>query len=317
MTRSPGSRRSDRELARLASRDALAAGLADALAIMAASLTVVGVLAVAVASPGLDSRPDRDARPARAGVVRQRSTTRRMQHGSSRRTWRRVDVLDLVDHVPAVRDPLEPRPAPPRRPVIALECVSARYEERTAGARTSGSPARARRPRGTRRAERIAARRPSRASCCFLDPELGRVTIAGHDIREYRQEDVRATFALAGQDAHLFDTTIRANLELARPAATDGELWAALRRARLADWVVAPPRAGHTCRSGGARALRRPTRSTRGRSGLLADAPVLLLDEPTAHPITRQPKSAPRRLRRGGRPISTADHTSSRRTRPC
>jgi ABC-type multidrug transport system fused ATPase/permease subunit len=118
----------------------------------------------------------------------------------------------------------------------------------------------------------------------FLDPELGRVTIAGHDIREYRQEDVRATFALAGQDAHLFDTTIRANLELARPAATDGELWSALRRAQLADWVGSlhlglDTRVGVEGLelSGGQRARLVVARA------FLADAPVLLLDEPTAH----------------------------------
>ena len=62
----------------------------------------------------------------------------------------------------------------------------------------------------------------------FLDPEQGRVTIGGRDVRELRQEDVRATFALAGQDAHVFNSTIRANLSLARPGATDAELEDAL-----------------------------------------------------------------------------------------
>ena len=50
----------------------------------------------------------------------------------------------------------------------------------------------------------------------FLDPEEGRVTIGGRDLRELRQEDVRRTFALAGQEAHVFDSTIRENLRLAR-----------------------------------------------------------------------------------------------------
>jgi ABC-type transport system involved in cytochrome bd biosynthesis fused ATPase/permease subunit len=57
----------------------------------------------------------------------------------------------------------------------------------------------------------------------FLDPAEGRVTIGGHDLREYRQEDVRATFALAGQDAHLFDSTIRENLRL-RAGAEEADL---------------------------------------------------------------------------------------------
>ena len=57
------------------------------------------------------------------------------------------------------------------------------------------------------------------------------MSLDGRDLREYRQRDVRGTFALAGQEAHVFDSSIRANLLLARPAATDQELGLALRRA--------------------------------------------------------------------------------------
>jgi len=278
----------DRELVRLSRRDALAAGVADALLILVAGLTVVGVLAVAVAahdSGALDrvllatlallALASFDAVAPLPAAARELSGTL----ASGRR------VLELTEREPTVREPDAPRHAPTRPAVVALEGVTARYPSAEEPA-LSGVDLR------LEPGKRIALVGPSGAGKTtvtnlllrFLDPEEGRVTIDGGDLRDYRQQDVRAMFALAGQDAHVFNSTIRANLELARPESSDEELWDALRRAQLASWVAALPDALDTLvgedgtqLSGGQR-----QRLTLARA-LLSGAPVLLLDEPTAH----------------------------------
>ena len=105
----------------------------------------------------------------------------------------------------------------------------------------------------------------------FLDPELGRVTLAGRDLRDYRQDDVRHVIAVAGQDSHLFSASIRRQRapRLGREA-TEDEVEQALRRARIWDWVCPASRwARHAGRRGRMRAVRAASgsgSSWRGRS---------------------------------------------------
>ena len=109
------------------------------------------------------------------------------------------------------------------------------------------------------------------------------MTLAGRDLRDYRQEDVRRAIAVAGQDSHLFSTRSARTSRLGRPDATDGEIEDALGRAQIWDWVRGLPD-GWT-RSSARRAASSPAASGSAscRPRAARGAPVLVLDEPTAH----------------------------------
>ncbi len=118
----------------------------------------------------------------------------------------------------------------------------------------------------------------------LYDVDAGAVRIGGTDVRDLTSASLRATLGMVTQDGHLFHDTVRANLLLARPDATDDELWDALGRARLADVVRSLPDGLDTVvgergyrLSGGER-----QRMTIARL-LLARQRVVILDEATAH----------------------------------
>ncbi|MBO0866601.1 MAG: ABC transporter ATP-binding protein, partial [Mycobacterium sp.] len=75
----------------------------------------------------------------------------------------------------------------------------------------------------------------------LYDVDSGAVRLSGIDVRDLTTASLRQTVGLVTQDGHLFHESIRSNLQLAAPEATDEVLWSALRRARLADVVAEMP----------------------------------------------------------------------------
>jgi ABC-type transport system involved in cytochrome bd biosynthesis fused ATPase/permease subunit len=116
------------------------------------------------------------------------------------------------------------------------------------------------------------------------DPDAGRVTLGGVDVRELAQDDLRRTAVLIASDAHLFTTSIRNNLTLARPGADDADVLAALEAVGLGAVVRELPEGLDTLvgEDGGQFSGGQRRRLIVAR-GLLSAAPLLIADEPAAH----------------------------------
>ena len=118
----------------------------------------------------------------------------------------------------------------------------------------------------------------------FWDPDRGAVRLAGADARRYRLDDLRGRVALVAQDTYLCHLTLRENILLARPGASEAEIAAAVERASLGEFVAALPEGLDTVVG------ERGTRLSGGQRqrvaiarAFLKDAPILILDVAPSH----------------------------------
>ncbi len=293
-------RAADGRLAMLARRDGVAAGAATALGSAMAGGSVVAVLLVAI--PAVHSGTLAGVLLAAIallvfaafeGLAPLPLAARRLR--ACAEAAGRLE--ELCAREPSVRDPAHPR-ALPAEGELVVEDLSARYAPQEPWVLEHVSlrlaPGR-----------RVALMGPSGAGKStlaqllvrFRDPDTGSVRIGGVDLRELSQDDVRRAVTIAAQDAHLFNTTLRENVLLARREASEEELWEAFEAAGAAAWVRTLPDGLDTLvgEDGGALSGGQRQRVALARA-LLGDARFLVLDEPTAHLDAATAESAMRAI---------------------
>ncbi|GAA0575381.1 thiol reductant ABC exporter subunit CydC [Actinomadura livida] len=280
--------RLDRDFTRATARSATTAGAGAAISALAGGLAVWGSLAVglpAVRSGVLDGvllavivLLPLAAFEVVAGLPLAAQYMERVRRSATR-------VFAVLDSPEPVHDPDDPAPLPTAPYTLSVKNLRARWTPKAPYALdgisldlTPGRRCAIVGPSGSGKTTLTAV------LLRFLEPAGGQATLNGVDLRALRGDDVRQVIGLCAQDAHLFDSTIGENVRLARPNATEDQIRDALHRARVLDWVDSLPQGldTHVGEHGAQVSGGQRQRIALARA-LLADFPILLLDEPAEH----------------------------------
>ncbi|MFJ9702100.1 thiol reductant ABC exporter subunit CydD [Streptomyces fradiae] len=281
-------READGALTRIAARQSAATALGGGLIALATGLTVAGAALAGVAAVR-DGRLDGVALAVVvltplaafetvAGMPLAVQYRQRVRRSAER-------VFEVLDAPVPVTEPERPAAAPGNPFPLELRAVAARHPGQDRDALTAFDL----RLEQGRRVAVVGTSGAGKTTVAqvllrFVDVASGTYRIGGADATELDGDDVRRFVGLCAQDAHLFDSTVRENLRLARPDASDDDLRSVLAEARLLDWVDALPDGLDTAvGEHGARLSGGQRQRLALARALLADFPVLVLDEPAEH----------------------------------